>query len=316
MLLDVERLKKHSLLTDAERRRVEAVSWRAFEDALAHDAVFLEESDYPEALQEAGNQSPVLSVRGDVGALHAPCIALVGTRSASTYGKACAYKFSEALARAGVTVLSGGAVGIDAAAHRGALDAGGRTAAVLAGGNDHVYPSVHAGLFREITARGCLVSQYALGTKPNDYKFPARNQLIAALSVAVLVIEAPHKSGALITAHVANDLGRPVFVVPGNIDLENFAGSNSLIRDGATLVSYPAQILDELGIELAAPVAEAEPETEAGQKILRVLSTQATTVEKIGELTGLPAAEILGELTMLELDGRIFRDAGGYALKR
>jgi DNA processing protein len=241
-------------------------------------------------------------------------VAIVGTRGASAYGRACAMKFAEALARAGVTVVSGGALGIDAAAHKGALEAGGRTVAVLAAGIDNVYPSVHAGLFRQIRAQGALVSQFAVGVKPGDYRFLVRNSLVAALSQAVLVVEAPLRSGAMRTAHAAAEYGRDVFVVPANIDLLSFSGSFSLIRDGAALVSHPDEVLEALGIS-PAPVEPQPAAVGLAAKILAVLSTATKSTERIVQDVGGDAPEILSELTMLELEGRVIRDAGGYALR-
>jgi DNA processing protein len=214
-----------------------------------------------------------------------------------------------------VTVVSGGALGIDAAAHRGAMEAGGRTVAVLAAGVDHVYPAVHHGLFAQIRQNGCLVSQFAVGSKPSEYRFLVRNGLVAALSLAVLVIEAPQRSGAIRTANAANDLGRDVFVVPANIDAMSFRGSFSLIRDGATLVSHPSEILESLGIEARDVATEHPAPSGPGEVILSVLSVTPLAAERIVERTGLETADVLSELTMLELEGRVIRDAGGYAVK-
>ena len=267
----------------------------------------------PEILQEAEGP-PALFVRGDVSALQAPCVAIVGTRAASAYGRACAQKFAEGFARAGVTVVSGGALGIDAAAHLGALSAGGRSVAVLAGGVDNVYPSVHAGLFARIREAGCLVSQFACGAKPGEHKFLLRNDLVAALCAAVLVVEAPNKSGALRTASAAADLGREVFVVPAAIDNRAYWGSFNLVRDGAGLVYHPDQVLESLGIAPVAPAPVAPPEGDA-ERIVGILSVDPIDPERIVERTGLDASTVLAELTLLEIDGRVLRHAGGYALR-
>ena len=271
----------------------------------------LEFEDYPELLHESGNVSPALFIKGQVDCLHEPTVAIVGTRNASLYGRACAQKFAYALAKAGVTVVSGGALGIDAAAHKGALEAGGKTAAVLATGLDIVYPRVHHGLFQQISESGCLVSQFAIGSRMNEFKFLVRNVLIASLSSAIIVIEAPAKSGALSTATAANELGREVFVVPANIDMNGFYGSFGLLRDGATILTHPDQVLESLQIE---PVQDAPRELASGvgEQILSVLSSSPLSTEKIVELTGLEPAEILSEITILELDGRVMRGSGGY----
>ncbi len=301
------RLMSHEALAEGERRRIRSAS-----QEISPDARLLLEEEFSEPLRESGGP-PAIFVAGDSTALDAPCVAIVGTRGASAYGKACAQKFAEGLARAGATVVSGGALGIDAAAHSGALAAGGRTAAVLAGGVDNVYPAVHSGLFSRIRSSGCLVSQFACGAKPGEHKFLLRNDLIAALCSAVLVVEAPPKSGALRTAATAADLGREVFVVPATIDNRAYWGSFNLLRDGATLAYHPDQILDSLGIE---PIAILTPPPEGdGELILASLTVEPTDPEKIVERTGLDASTVLSELTLLEIDGRVHRHAGGYALR-
>lgn len=267
---------------------------------------------YPETLRNAEPCPPALWYWGDWNASARPMVAMVGTRGASAYGKAVARKFAEAFARSGVTVVSGGALGIDAAAHKGALEGGGQTIAVLGGGVDNVYPAVHGGLFRTMRESGCIVSQFALGSKPTPYRFLVRNQLIAALSWATVVIEAPMRSGALRTAHAANDLGRQVFVVPANIDNLNFAGSHALIRDGASLVDHPDQVLEALDLKAAPQPVLFTPESEEARQVLSVLTTDPLTPEKIAELTGLSAAAVLSELTILEVEGAALRDSRGF----
>lgn len=308
-------LRSHPSLGEGARRRIASSDFADLDRAQKAGAQVLTAVDFPELLAECEGP-PAFFVHGDRKALDAPCIAIVGTRNASVYGKACAQKFAEGFARAGVTVVSGGALGIDAAAHQGALKASGRTAAVLAGGIDNVYPAVHGGLFAQIREAGCLVSQFACGARPGEHKFLLRNDLIAALSLAVLVIEAPAKSGALRTAATAADLGRDVFVVPATIDNRAYWGSFNLARDGASLVYHPDQVLEALGIEPVSPDSPpaAAPAGDA-ERVLAALTVEPIPAEKIVERTGLEASAVLSELTLLELDGRILRDAGGYALK-
>lgn len=302
-------LRAHPRLTDAERRRLDLVDLRALEKALdrgvrAVPAEDLDRADTP--------LPPALFVWGDPVALQEPAVAIVGTRGASTYGKACSRKFAETAARAGATVVSGGALGIDAAAHEGALEAGGRTVAVLGSGVDVVYPAAHAGLFDRIRDRGALVSQFACGAGPNGYKFLVRNGLIAALATVVVVIEAPEGSGALNTANAAAELGRQVLVVPGTIDRNGFRGSHALIRDGAALLDHPDQMLEALGLDPGTvQAATAAPDS----AVLAALSIDPLPVEKIVEITGLDPPAVMAELTMLELDGRVLRDGIGYARK-
>ncbi|MEI7575450.1 MAG: DNA-processing protein DprA [Armatimonadota bacterium] len=300
-------LLNSTLLTEGEKRRL-----RAYQGPESFGSIrFLAEIDFPEALAHSGSAPPFIGVSGDPFCLNLPCIGIVGTRSATSYGRVCAKKFAEEFARHGVTVVSGGAVGIDAEVHKGALDAGGKTVAVLANGVDHVYPSANAALFDKIKANGCLVSQFALGTKPADYKFILRNQLIAALCHAVVVIQAPLKSGAIRTAGFAAEMGREVFAVPGPIDQFGFQGSHSLIRDGATLVDHPMQVLEQLGIDFQS--TNQPSATGPAAQILSVLDSQAKPVEKIVELSGLTTSEVLSELTLLELDGNVLRDPGGFS---
>jgi DNA processing protein len=280
---------------------------------LANGIRILTESEYPETLVEA-ETSPALFYWGEP-AFQRPMIAIVGTRSASAYGKACAQKFAEAFARAGVTVVSGGALGIDGAAHKGAVQAEGSTIAVLATGVDTVYPAVHDGLFKQIRDKGCLISQFAIGSQPADYKFLIRNHLIAALSLAVLVIEAPAKSGAIRTADAASELGRQVFVVPAAIDHVSFHGSFNLIRDGATLVDHPNQVLEALRLEPSAFQPVVAPPSSLGERILKVLTTTPLATEFIVERTGLDTGSVLAELTLLELESRVIRDGTGYAIR-
>lgn len=304
------KLLRHEALSEGERRRIASASAEIFPDASLLIGVEL-----PELLRQAEGP-PALFVRGDGAVLSAPCVAIVGTRDASAYGRACAQKFAEGLARSGVTVVSGGALGIDAAAHTGALNGGGRTAAVLAAGVDNVYPAVHAGLFTRIRETGCLVSQFACGARPGEHKFLLRNDLIAALCLGVIVVEAPPKSGALRTAATAADLGREVFVVPAAIDNRAYWGSFNLVRDGATLVYHPDQVLLGLGLEPIAPPSPTTvpPEGDA-ERIVSALGHEPIDPEQIVERTGLDASTVLSELTMLEIDGRVLRHAGGYALR-
>ena len=310
--LSVSALLKHSAVSENERKRINALRLDAFPGEIA----YFTERDLPEDTQQLEGIPPVVFARGDLEALRRPRIAIVGTRSASTYGKACAQKFAEAFVQAGVTVVSGGALGIDAAAHKGALAHQGRTVAVLAGGVDHVYPAIHRDLFGSIRERGLLVSQFALGAMPNEYKFLVRNSLIAALSQAVVVIEAPYKSGAIRTALDAIEYGREVFVVPASIDMLSFGGSFNLIRDGATLVNHPDQVLAALRIDSGQAVLPLqEPVSSLGERILKVLTTKPIATEFIVQQTGISASDVLSELTMLELEGRVVGDASGYAIR-
>ena len=267
--------------------------------------------DLPGTMASVSNPPAAVFAWGDTSVLEKPCVGIVGTRRASSYGMACARKFAEALARAGVTVVSGGALGIDAAAHRGAMDAG-STAAVLGTGIDMVYPSSHKGLYEEIRGKGCLISQFACGMPSLPDNFLHRNTVIAALSVALILIEGPSKSGALMTANATLDMGRELFVVPGPVHLESFRGSHALIREGATLVDHPSLVLEALGIDPLDVVAKVEDHDPVTVAILEVLGAEPLTGDHVVAKTGLEASEVLATLTMMEVDGLIRRDSVGY----
>ena len=311
--IDRDSFLTHPSLSAAEAQR--AARAKKISNALPDGVSLVTHDDFPPLLKQVSIPPPAVFAWGDFSVLSAPTAAIVGTRGASAYGRAVATKFAEALARAGVTIVSGGAVGIDEAAHRGALNVGGKTVAVLAAGIEATYPVVHASLFRSIRESGCLVSQYAVGTKPNGYRFLVRNGLIAALSQVTILVEAPLRSGGLRTAHSANEFGRHVFVVPANIDNLNFAGSHALIRDGATLVDHPDQVLEAM--DLAAAPERGLPSylSDTARMIHKVLSLEPNTVEKIVELTGLEPSVVLSDLTMLEVEGVVMREPQGFVTR-
>lgn len=201
---------------------------------------------YPANLQMIFNPPFLLYLKGEVKKKDIDALAIVGTRRATTYGKLITRRLARALARKGVTIVSGLARGIDTAAHQGALEVGGRTIAVLGSGIDIIYPGENKKLAEEIAKRGAVVSEHSLGTQPNALHFPQRNRIISGLSKGVLVIEAPLKSGALITADFALEQGREVFAAPGNITSPNSQGTNRLIKEGAKLVECAEDILEEL----------------------------------------------------------------------
>lgn len=306
-------LRSRAKLTPAEMERLREVDDRALERVLAAGARLLWGDLLPPLLDGSPNPPAALFAWGQPEVLHRPAVAIVGTRAATTYGKAVAQKFAESLAGSGLVIVSGGALGVDAAAHKGALAAEGSTIAVLASGIDRVYPSMHGPLFQRIRESGCLVSQFAAGTRTSRYRFLIRNHLVAALSLGVLVVEAPEKSGALVTAHAAVEMGRPVFVVPANVDNLNFRGSHALIRDGAALVDHPDQVLQALGMSASRQQAPAVALTEQQRQIVETLIGDPVSPEIIVSKTGLPPEVVLSELTMLELDGIVIQDLGRYA---
>ncbi len=282
--------------------------------------------NYPAALADVADAPPVLWALGDISLLHQPCIAMVGARNASSLGLRMAKRLSETLGEAGQVVISGLARGIDTEAHRAALATG--TIAVMAGGVDVIYPEENTSLAAEIAARGCRLSDQPLGLVPQARHFPLRNRVIAALSRAVVVVEAAARSGSLITARDAADLGREVLAVPGHPFDARAAGCNMLIRDGATLVRGAADVLEAIGAQgprvtadavdtrppLPGPVPPRRPLPEIaalhGQILSRLGPSPLAEDQLIRDLA-LPAHAVASELVTLELEGKIIRAAGG-----
>lgn len=204
---------------------------------------------YPKGLREIKNKPKKLYYVGNLEVLNQRCVSLVGSRTANGYGKSVAEQLASKLAMRGVTVVSGLAKGIDTCAHRGALKAGGNTAAVLGCGLDVCYPPENRNLMKEIAEKGLLITEYDLGTKAERYHFPNRNRIISGLSEITVVVQARNRSGSLITAELAAEQGREVMAVPGNIDSQHNLGTNKLIREGATMLLSESDIFEALGID-------------------------------------------------------------------
>lgn len=271
---------------------------------------------YPERLRELADAPAVLHVLGDVGRferlLGAECVAIVGARRATAYGLAQARRLGRGIAAAGLTVVSGMALGVDSAAHAGALDVDGGTVAVLAGGADRPYPPSKRLLHGQIAARGAVVSELPPGTRAHRWSFPARNRIIAALGGLTVVVEAGERSGSLITASLALDLGREVGAVPGLVTAPLAAGSNSLIVDGARLVRGPEDVLEALLGPGAPTAAELEREQLRGD-LAELLDKVGGGEDTVAALVagGLPLDAALAGLAQLELRGHVQRAAGG-----
>jgi DNA processing protein len=290
---------RRKLKLDAEVERVEKAGARL---------LILTDDDYPPLLKTLADAPPVLYIRGTLRPEDQRALGIVGTRKATTYGRDVAADMAQQLARHKVTVVSGLAHGIDAAAHRGAIDGDGRTLAVMGCGVDVTYPSDHRALAEHVMEHGALVSEFPMGTRPESRNFPRRNRLISGLSLGVLVIEAPERSGALITAETAAEQGRDVFAVPGSIYNAMSTGANRLIQDGAKLVMKVSDILDELNIahqtvenrqtaERIAPAGGTETE------ILNRLAVEPIHIDDLVRSCGLPVAIVTSTLTILELKG-------------
>ena len=259
---------------------------------------------YPPGLAVLSDPPLGVFVRGTVPAV--PAAAIVGSRRATAYGREVAEHFGRELAAAGVTVVSGMARGVDAAAHRGALAAGGPTVAVWGAGPDRVYPREHASLAEEIAAAGALVTEYPPGSPPLPHHFPERNRLIAGLAHVVIVVEADERSGALVTARLALDEGREVMAVPGSVFSRLSAGPNGLLRSGAAPALTAADVLAVLGVAPVALPRDAEPELLAA-----LPAGESATVEHIAAVWHRTIAETLEALLRCELDGWVVREADG-----
>ncbi len=292
-----------------------------------HQGVLLAGADnYPEALAALPDAPTLLYWRGQLDTLTYPAIAMVGSRNPSPYGREWATQCAREVASAGYSVVSGLAMGIDGAAHQGALQAG-RTLAVLGCGVDVVYPKRHASLMERIASQGLLLSEFALGVEPRAPHFPARNRIVSGLCRAVVVVEAGLPSGSLITARLAAEQGREVMALPGMVSNPLSRGCHQLIRDGAVLVESAAQVLQELeGFPLAAPapvslasassVPEQSPEPKTEQEPapspVEHIDFTTTSVDVIAIRSGLAITELLGRLLELEMDGWVSKEPGGY----
>ena len=293
-------------------------------------------SGYPSSLTQTPDPPPILYCRGQLLERDTIAIGIVGSRSATLYGKQQAERFGRELARAGVTVISGLARGVDAAAHRGAIDAGGRTLAVIAPGLTKLYPPDHVDLARDIVANGAVLTESPLDRDPSRGLFPQRNRIISGMSCGVLLIEAARKSGALHTARHAMEQNRDVFALPGRVTDSTAVGCLDLIRDGATLVRDVDDVLNALG-PLEQPVAVASDTqaatdkptsapsihspreltlSEQEQKVLHHVPTDPVPVDQVLSLCGLAPSQALATITVLEMKRFVERMPGGYIVRR
>jgi DNA processing protein len=269
---------------------------------------------YPARLRMIADPPPALYVKGELGPADEQAVAVVGSRSASEYGRRVARELCRGLSLCGFTVVSGMARGIDGEAQEAALDAGGRTIAVLGSGVDRPYPPEHQTLYRRIAAHGAVVSELPMGTPPMAFNFPARNRLISGLSLGVVVVEATEKSGSLITASLALEQGREVFAVPGEVGASRTRGTHRLIRQGAKLVETVQDIVEEIAPQLAlqrgasvAPDQRPLPDRAGAQArtVYALCGQRAVHVDEIIERSGLTAAKVAEVLLQLELDGYV-----------
>lgn len=297
-----ERLTSHETRQETEA----ALAWAS---QPGNHILTLADPDYPQALLTAADPPILLYAKGGVSLLNRPALAIVGSRNATKQGEANATAFAQALAGAGLTIVSGLATGIDAAAHRGALLEAASTIAVIGTGCDRIYPARNEGLARDIVDHGVILSEFPVGTPPLAANFPRRNRIIAGLARGCLVVEAAKQSGSLITARLSAEAGREVFAIPGSIHSPQSKGCHALIKQGAKLVESAADVLDELAWQqrLTPPVLpESEPDP-----VLDALDGAPTSLDSLAQKTGLTLDALSAKLLTLELDGRIAALPGG-----
>ena len=271
------------------------------------------DADYPRRLKEIDQSPPVLFVIGSINVEDDWAVAVVGTRRVTPYGRQVADEIGRFLAQNGITVVSGLARGVDAIAHQAALQAGGRTFAILGSGVDVIYPPEHRKLAAGIVEQGALISDYPLGTQPDGVNFPPRNRIISGLSLATVVVEAGEQSGALITAEFAVEQGRDVFAVPGSILAAQSQGTNRLIEQGARPLLKMNEILEALKLDQIPAKQQARklaPMSGGEQALLAHLSSELVHIDQLCELTGLPITDVSATLTMMELKGFVSQVGG------
>jgi len=285
-----------------------ALAWSAIDGN--HVVTFADDA-YPGMVREIHDSPSVLYVRGRTEILNTPALAIVGSRNPTPQGVRDAEAFARSLADAGLTIVSGLALGIDAAAHRGGLCGASASIGVLGTGVDRIYPPANAELGERLAVEGCLVSEFALGTSAHPRNFPRRNRLISGLSRGVLVVEAATESGSLITARAALDQGRDVFAIPGSIHAPLAKGCHALIKDGAKLVECVADVLQELRMAVPCDDRAAERETAPRDAVLRAMGHASLSIDQLVVLTGFAAPQLAAHLARLEMHGRVCALPGG-----
>lgn len=301
-----------SLLARAGELRAAADSELDKLEKLAGRVLILEDDEYPALLRQTAQPPPLLFLRGRTELLGAPSVAIVGSRAATSYGRRVSFQIGRDLAARSICVVSGLALGIDAEAHAGCLAGGGDTVGILGCGLDVVYPARNRGLFSAIAERGLLVSEYPLGTRPEPFRFPARNRIIAGISRGVVVVEASRKSGSLITVQHSLEEGREVFCVPGQIDSVKSAGTHWLLQQGAALIVGAEDIVSQLSLQRdqsteehwAAADKRLNPDPQAAD-LLSLIDSYPQTRDALLQRTGLSSARLSELLLSLEFDGLV-----------
>lgn len=293
--------------------------WAA--DNSSNHILTIADADYPELLKDIHDPPPLLYLRGNMDLLSLPQLAIVGSRNPTKSGELLAKEFAAFLAQHGFVITSGLAIGVDGAAHEGALKVQGKTIAVVATGLDRVYPASHYELAHQIAQQGLLVSEFPPGTSPRPGNFPRRNRIISGLSVGTLVVEAMLKSGSLITARLTAEQGREVFAIPGSIHNPLARGCHQLIKQGAKLVETAQDIVEELAPMISTlietpekiqPVSSSSTLDQDYQQLLTHMGYDPISIDQLVELSGLTPEEVSSMLLMLELDGYISSQTGGF----
>ncbi|OHA55180.1 MAG: DNA protecting protein DprA [Candidatus Veblenbacteria bacterium RIFOXYC1_FULL_42_9] len=299
----------------AHRQKIDvAASYQEIEK-LQLEVVTIADPIYPKLLKEIYDPPALLFIRGDLKILENLCLAIVGSRRATSYGLTMAREIANTLAQVGVTIISGLAYGIDASAHKATIEAGGKTAAVMASGLDQIYHSANHKLANEILDKGGLwISEFPPQTAPLKQNFPFRNRIIAGLAQGTIVIEAAKTSGALLTAKHALEANREVFAVPGNATSPASVGTNELLKQGAHLITEASDVLSAFGLK-AETTAAREPLTADLQSLLEKLPYEPTHLETLVRLLNLPASNLTSGLTLLELKGYL-KDEGSGRYRR
>jgi len=281
-------------------------------DAMGADIITISDDLYPASLKEIADPPPVLYIRGSKEVLSSSCLAIVGSRASTSYGRKTAHSLSKRLAAAGVTIVSGLALGIDSQAHMGAIEAEGNTIAVLGCGIDVVYPKQNRQLFEQVVENGVVISEYPLGAQPEGFRFPARNRIISGLCKGVLVVEAAKKSGSLITAQLALDEGREVYAVPGQVDSCKSEGTHWLLQQGAKLVVSENDIFEDL--RMLSPnlqlknnsKEEVTPVLDRGvSQLYSFVESYPISRDELLERSGMKISEFSEFLLILELEGLV-----------
>ncbi|HEX6707544.1 MAG TPA: DNA-processing protein DprA [Albitalea sp.] len=285
-------------------------AWVAADATGSRRVITLGDPLYPPALLQTADPPLLLYAQGRAELLGAPCLAIVGSRNPTAQGRDNAREFAATLSRAGLTIVSGLALGVDGAAHEGALEGPASTIAVVATGLDRVYPRRHLGLAHRIASEGLMLSEHALGTPPLQAHFPLRNRIIAGLSQGTLVVEAALQSGSLITARLAAEAGREVFAIPGSIHSPQARGCHALIKQGAKLVDAAQDILEELRLDRPAANSSASEPPAPADPLLDALGYDPVTLDALVARTGWSAEALNTRLLELELDGRVARLPG------